>query len=122
MSPPMFSSLYLVCESHRHATALAIVLFFANLIGLGLGPFLAGVISDYLAPSYGPAESLRWAIMILFLSMFAAGGFMLRAARHIETAIRDGRSEEHTSELQSLMRNSYAVFCFKKQKTTNSQQ
>src|SRR3546814_9180547 len=25
-----------------------------------------------------------------------------------------GRSEEHTSELQSLMRNSYAVFCFKK--------
>src|SRR3546814_7944998 len=34
-----------------------------------------------------------------------------------------GRSEEHTSELQSLMRNSYAVFCLKKKKiitrTTN---
>src|SRR3546814_2301753 len=27
------------------------------------------------------------------------------------------RSEEHTSELQSLMRNSYAVFCLKQQKT-----
>src|SRR3546814_1741275 len=27
-----------------------------------------------------------------------------------------GRSEEHTSELQSLMRNSYAVFCLKKKK------
>src|SRR3546814_10542947 len=27
------------------------------------------------------------------------------------------RSEEHTSELQSLMRNSYAVFCLKKNKT-----
>src|SRR3546814_6965584 len=27
-----------------------------------------------------------------------------------------GRSEEHTSELQSLMRISYAVFCMKKQK------
>src|SRR3546814_5241921 len=26
----------------------------------------------------------------------------------------NSRSEEHTSELQSLMRNSYAVFCFKK--------
>src|SRR3546814_19915860 len=92
MSPPMFSSLFLGGESHRHATALAIVLFFANLIGLGLGPFLAGVISDYLAHSYGPAESLRWALMILFLSMFAAGGFMLRAARHIETATRDGQT------------------------------
>src|SRR3546814_5956805 len=30
---------------------------------------------------------------------------------------RRSRSEEHTSELQSLMRNSYAVFCLKKKKT-----
>src|SRR3546814_3221016 len=30
---------------------------------------------------------------------------------------RPGRSEEHTSELQSLMRSSYAVFCLKKKKT-----
>src|SRR3546814_7872617 len=32
------------------------------------------------------------------------------------------RSEEHTSELQSLMRNSYAVFCLKKKKNTKSTQ
>src|SRR3546814_5535431 len=30
------------------------------------------------------------------------------------------RSEEHTSELQSLMRNSYAVFCLKKKKKKNT--
>src|SRR3546814_10776058 len=30
------------------------------------------------------------------------------------------RSEEHTSELQSLMRLSYAVFCFKKKKPTRN--
>src|SRR3546814_7275062 len=30
------------------------------------------------------------------------------------------RSEEHTSELQSLMRISYAVFCLKKKKTKNN--
>src|SRR3546814_1829417 len=30
------------------------------------------------------------------------------------------RSEEHTSELQSLMRNSYAVFCLKKKKKTQT--
>src|SRR3546814_5015294 len=35
-------------------------------------------------------------------------------------AREDSRSEEHTSELQSLMRISYAVFCLKK-KTINSQ-
>src|SRR3546814_7941873 len=33
-----------------------------------------------------------------------------------------GRSEEHTSELQSLMRISYAVFCLKKKKKTNRKQ
>src|SRR3546814_4643684 len=32
----------------------------------------------------------------------------------------DGRSEEHTSELQSLMRISYAVFCLKKKKLTHT--
>src|SRR3546814_9823314 len=31
-----------------------------------------------------------------------------------------GRSEEHTSELQSLMRNSYAVFCLKKKNKKNN--
>src|SRR3546814_1498404 len=30
----------------------------------------------------------------------------------------DGRSEEHTSELQSLMRISYAVFCWNKKRTS----
>src|SRR3546814_2902995 len=32
----------------------------------------------------------------------------------------EGRSEEHTSELQSLMRISYAVFCLKKKKKTTT--
>src|SRR3546814_9319707 len=38
------------------------------------------------------------------------------ALRSIATGPRLSRSEEHTSELQSLMRNSYAVFCLKKKK------
>src|SRR3546814_2817972 len=40
-----------------------------------------------------------------------------RPARRGEMGDRQGRSEEHTSELQSLMRISYAVFCLKKKKT-----
>src|SRR3546814_1010663 len=40
------------------------------------------------------------------------GGFV---AREVRPQIA-GRSEEHTSELQSLMRISYAVFCLKKKK------
>src|SRR3546814_1238635 len=39
--------------------------------------------------------------------------------RHL-AGLRDIRSEEHTSELQSLMRISYAVFCLKKKKTLHN--
>src|SRR3546814_7740526 len=47
--------------------------------------------------------------------------FAHHLARYLEReldrlVLRDHRSEEHTSELQSLMRNSYAVFCLKKKK------
>src|SRR3546814_2748180 len=45
---------------------------------------------------------------------FAAGGKGERAHRGQEDGTQ--RSEEHTSELQSLMRISYAVFCLKKKK------
>src|SRR3546814_9429005 len=42
----------------------------------------------------------------------AGNGLRARHCRHV------GRSEEHTSELQSLMRISYAVFCLKKKTKT----
>src|SRR3546814_4096923 len=48
----------------------------------------------------------------LFLAVGADG-----RSRRTPVGDRDGRSEEHTSELQSLMRISYAVFCLKKKKT-----
>src|SRR3546814_5021727 len=43
----------------------------------------------------------------------------VQRARDQCNARRRARSEEHTSELQSLMRISYAVFCLKKKKITN---
>src|SRR3546814_8524523 len=51
-------------------------------------------------------------------TFIAAEGFgvgkSLFEADLVDTAKQIMRSEEHTSELQSLMRNSYAVFCLKK--------
>src|SRR3546814_10352300 len=44
----------------------------------------------------------------------AHSGRFLRSHSRGTAAYGDSRSEEHTSELQSLMRNSYAVFCLKK--------
>src|SRR3546814_10042458 len=47
--------------------------------------------------------------------------FAVERRRHGDVEVREiriVRSEEHTSELQSLMRISYAVFCLKKKKNT----
>src|SRR3546814_9516949 len=46
-------------------------------------------------------------------------GAVARTVKRPGTGVGAIRSEEHTSELQSLMRISYAVFCLKKKKTNN---
>src|SRR3546814_4520635 len=63
------------------------------------------------------AETVVASRMRMALSPYSAGcgaGSGDPPSRPRSVAMR--RSEEHTSELQSLMRNSYAVFCLKKHK------
>src|SRR3546814_6418668 len=45
-----------------------------------------------------------------------AGGLVVRLLRQRGKPVAQDRSEEHTSELQSIMRITYAVFCLKKKK------
>src|SRR3546814_5994055 len=54
------------------------------------------------------------------LGLYATTPLHLRP--HDRVGLVMGRSEEHTSELQSLMRISYAVFCLKKKKHKNRSQ
>src|SRR3546814_1526859 len=54
--------------------------------------------------------------------MHAPGGAGAAIAIGVDDGVAGGRSEEHTSELQSLMRISYAVFCLKKKNITNNNQ
>src|SRR3546814_1036989 len=54
----------------------------------------------------------RGAVAVLHLPVVGPGDRELLQTR--ASLVEPGRSEEHTSELQSLMRISYAVFCLKK--------
>src|SRR3546814_6039202 len=47
--------------------------------------------------------------------------FLATCGQHDDRHIAGDRSEEHTSELPSLMRISYAVFCLKKKKQTRTE-
>src|SRR3546814_7351497 len=65
------------------------------------------------------AEAAIWmaAAAVLTLFITSMGTLLIwRQVKLTRQAVEDtsDRSEEHTSELQSLMRNSYAVFCLKK--------
>src|SRR3546814_12244863 len=65
----------------------------------------------------GPAPHRRLVSHAL-ADRVAAGGFcrLCGGQRRARPGQPGRRSEEHTSELQSLMRSSYAVFCLKKKK------
>src|SRR3546814_14146200 len=64
------------------------------------------------------------ALRVILIAGQEGGGRLFVLLAHVEglaepvlrTGVRRLRSEEHTSELQSLMRISYAVFCLKKKK------
>src|SRR3546814_5412778 len=52
--------------------------------------------------------------------VFQLGNDNVSSINHAGNFSNAARSEEHTSELQSLMRISYAVFCLKNKKRTNT--
>src|SRR3546814_4842172 len=74
--------------------------------------------SEWLKPTDVPRPA-RWHRRLLLIGAPEAGLVAAPAKTALLRPALDscsGRSEEHTSELQSLMRISYAVFCLKKTK------
>lgn len=61
---PTFGMTQTLVTPAMRATASAILLFVLNLIGLGLGPVFAGMLSDGLRPTYGE-ESIRYSLLFL---------------------------------------------------------
>src|SRR3546814_5717452 len=88
------------------------------------------IITDWYANPQNPGERMKVTVSILDQDLRAdalrvaasrqvsQGGAWVDAPVQAATVqkLEEVRSEEHTSELQSLMRISYAVFCLKKKK------
>src|SRR3546814_7894727 len=92
-----------------------------------LFPYTTLFRSDYIDPGFHAAATGRASINLDGFAMTPAmlRGLAAQAAGGVDLIVAEaamglfdgaGRSEEHTSELQSLMRISYAVFCLKKTK------
>lgn len=79
---PAFGTIQNLAPMRMRALASAILLFILNIIGLGFGPFLVGLISDLLTDAYG-TEALRYSVLISTGAYFWAGAHFLMAGRTI---------------------------------------
>ena len=66
--------------------AAAIVFFCSNLLGLGFGPLITGVLSDRFTAVQGPA-GLGTALLIALSPLAASGLALARAARTLEADV-----------------------------------
>lgn len=80
---PVLTAVQQLVPAHMRATASASFLLINNLIGLGLGSWAVGALSDALAPSYGN-EALRYAIVSALGLYMIAGGFMWLASHSLK--------------------------------------
>jgi MFS family permease len=75
-----FAAIHAVCGDRRRAMATGIVFFAINLFGTGLGPFIAGALSDVLNATYG-IQSLRYSLLIMVGFLLPASGAFYWGAR-----------------------------------------
>ncbi len=79
---PVLTAVQHLVPAHMRATASACFLLINNLIGLGLGSWVVGQLSQGLAPAYG-TESLRYAIAAALCLYLVAGALMALASRRL---------------------------------------
>ncbi|MBP6014888.1 MAG: MFS transporter [Alphaproteobacteria bacterium] len=85
--PPTYAMTQGLVEVRMRTVASALLLFVINLIGMGLGPLLAGLISDALTPTYGKS-ALAYALLSLsLLNVWAAAHYWL-AGRYFEQDLK----------------------------------
>src|SRR3546814_5717643 len=94
-----------VLELEEHVSALPLPRLQAELECLALGP-------DDVIRNYVTSGTIVWGVFDR-LTMAGAMAVSRRFSARLHAYLR---SEEHTSELQSLMRISYAVFCLKQKR------
>jgi MFS family permease len=82
---PAYAMTQSIVPAHMRASAAAILLFIMNFIGLGLGPLVAGMVSDFVTMSLhmGGAEGVRWGLIASAFSSIPSGILFLMVRKKI---------------------------------------
>lgn len=79
---PLYATIQTLVPDRMRAMSIAVMFLFANLIGMGLGPLMAGALSDAFRPWAGE-ESLRYALLALCPGYLWAGWHLWRASKTV---------------------------------------
>jgi MFS family permease len=80
---PLWSTAQNLARPDMRATASAVLLFILNIVGLGLGPTLVGVLNDLLQPTQG-ALAVRWSLLLVVLGGGLASVFFWIGSASLE--------------------------------------
>jgi MFS family permease len=98
---PTFALTQSLVKPRMRALAAAILLFVLNMIGMGLGPQLVGILSDLLSADYG-RDSLRMALLCLTFMNFWCAYHFYRAG----VTLREDQAALHREEQEDADRRS----------------
>jgi MFS family permease len=80
---PSFAVSQSLATLRTRAVATSLLLFVQTFVGLGLGPLIAGTISEHLKPTLGLHDSMRWGLVLVGLVNIWAAAHYFWGARTI---------------------------------------
>ena len=87
LNEPTYALNQSLVQVRMRGTSMSTLVVLLNLMGMGVGPALAGALSDHFAASYG-SESVRWAMVCLLMLNLPAVVLSARAARWIRANLK----------------------------------
>ena len=78
---PSYNLVTQLVPPNRRGTAMALQTIISTLLGVGVGPLLAGLFSDALLPRFG-IESLRYGLLLVSLPVVGAIMLLIRTSTH----------------------------------------
>jgi predicted MFS family arabinose efflux permease len=82
--PPIYAMIQTLAPTRMRGVAAGILSFCQNLVGLGLGPLIIGMLNDHFTPRYGQ-EAIRYSLTIVSVGFLLAAVFAVLANRWIVT-------------------------------------
>jgi len=107
INAPLFAAILALVPERTRATAVSLIYLVANLIGVGLGPWAAGVASDALH-AWAGSNSLRYTLLSMCPGYLFVGLMLLKGSSTVTSDLKNAAREVHCA---NEFHDDHAVTC-----------